>query len=99
MRKNEFVSGLSVPEVSSQEVWNIDKHVFCRRVVAPDLWDHDGERLSGGRWLREAAYLIAEDMLANQAVDIQKSWDVCDEKMYLAYVARVGTPNNWRILP
>lgn len=87
----------------AEEIYNIDKTIVYRRIIYDDMRDDLGERhfkdLKGGQWLRLAANAIARDMLANQCVKVHDNRSYEHELTYLSYVAKVGTPDRWRILP
>lgn len=100
MRQDEYISGVSVPEVPcEQEVWTVDRTLVCRRLVLhPDLFSQ--EEIKGGSWARAAALGIAKDMLANGCVRVHFQQDYEDELWRVTYVARVASKqrqNIWKI--
>lgn len=99
MRTNQQLPRMPVSEVSSTETWNVDHTAYVGRVVTPDFYDYYRHDLTGGRFVREAAIHLAEHMLANKAVKIEKKFEYDIEKYYFTYVVKCGTPKNWRILP
>ena len=86
---------------SNEEIWNIDRTTVVRRIVFEAMYDDTKtyEQMKGGQWMRQAADLIAKDMLANQAVKVEQHYDLDRQVYRLSYVAKVGQPNSWRILP
>lgn len=100
MRTDEFISGLSVPKMSSEQAWTVDKTAYVSRVVDPDMYYDLGEDFyKGGRFMREAAYRIAYDMLANQAVKFNSQLLIEHNIVHMTYLAKIGSPSVCRILP
>lgn len=81
------------------EIWNCDRTWTFASTIAPDFMEQEGGHKQGGKWLREASIAIAREMLANQAVQIKKNYNVEYDNYTLLYVVRAGTPNGWRQLP